>query len=77
MIKQRRRSNVVARMDFSRHHGFTDLVMGSTYRQSLADVVHRCAAPSHSIGEAEPLAIAIPVAEGLAQAYRQGGLHRP
>ena len=51
--------------------------MGSTYRQLLAEVVRSRAAARSPFGEAELLAIAIPLAEGLAQVYRQGGLYRP
>ena len=77
MIKQRSPPNVVAPMDFSRHHGFADLMMGSTHRQPLADVIRRRAVPRLPFRDAEPLTIAIPFAERLAQVYRQGGLYRP
>lgn len=70
MIKQRRRSNVLARMDSSRRHGFADLVTGYTYRQPLADVGHRRAVSRLPSGKAAPLAVTIPFAEALAQVYR-------
>lgn len=69
--------NVVARMDFSRRPGSGDLVMGSTYRQRLAEVVRPRAAARSPFWESELLAIAIPLAEGLAHVYRKGGLYRP
>ena len=76
LIKLNGHPNIVACMDFFRANGTAYLVMEFVDGQPLAEVLRRREAEGCPFEEAELLAVAVPLVEGLAHVHRQGVLHR-
>ena len=76
LIKMNGHPNIVACMDFFRANGTAYLVMEFVDGQPLAEVLRGREVESRPFEEAELLAIAVPLAEGLAHVHRHGVLHR-
>ena len=76
LIKMNGHPTIVTCMDFFRANGTAYLVMEFVDGQPLAEVLRRREVESRPFEEAELLAIAVPLAEGLAHVHRQGVLHR-
>lgn len=76
LIKMNGHPNIVACMDFFRANGTAYLVMEFVDGQPLSEVLRGREVENRPFEEAELLAIAVPLAEGLAHVHRHGVLHR-
>lgn len=68
--------NVIACRDFFRANGTAYLIMDFVDGQPLSDVLRDCEAEGRPFGEADLLAVVVPLVEGLAHVHRAGVLHR-
>lgn len=68
--------NVIACRDFLRGNGTAYLVMDFVDGQPLSRVLRERETEGHPFDEADLLAVAMPLAEGLAHVHRAGLLHR-
>lgn len=76
LIDLRGHPNIVECRDFFRDNGTAYLVMDFVDGQPLSEVLRRREAAGRPFEEADLLAVAVPLAEGLGHVHRAGLLHR-